>query len=129
MLYLVCHNEVVSLITVGVGLYQKLSRNITLLDPVVCRYLTMMLDGVLVLEVGSHHFSWHGTHVDSMLYFSRCYMLVVSKRSCYLQHRHVKDTGRELLALNLSPFLNKAVTLAYFQSLGTSPSSIVFLEN
>ena len=27
---------------------------------------------------------------------------------------------------NLSPFLNKAVTLAYFQSLGTSPSSIVF---
>jgi hypothetical protein len=34
----------------------------------------MMLDGVLVLEVGSHNFSWHGTHVDSMLYFSRCYI-------------------------------------------------------
>ena len=64
MLYLVCHNELVSLITVGVGLYQKLSRNITLLDPVVCRYLKMMLDGVLVLDVGSHNFSWHGTHVD-----------------------------------------------------------------
>jgi hypothetical protein len=41
-------------------------------------------------------------------------MLVVSKGSCNLQHRHVKDTGRELLDLNLSPFLNKAVTLAYF---------------
>jgi hypothetical protein len=77
-----------------VGLYQKLSGNITLLDPVVYRYLTMMLDGVLVLEVGSHNFSWHGTHVDKMLYFSRCYMLVVSKCSCNLQHRHVKDTGR-----------------------------------
>jgi hypothetical protein len=64
MLYLVCHNELVSLITVGVGLYQKLSRNITLLDPVVCGYLKMMLDGVLVLDVGSHNFSWHGTHVD-----------------------------------------------------------------
>ena len=33
-----------------------------------------------------------------------------------------------MLALNLSPFLNKAVTLAYFQSLCTSPSSIVFLK-
>ena len=65
MLYLVCHNEIVSLITVGVGLYQNLSRNITLLDPVVCRYLKMMLDGVLVLEVGSHNFSCHGFHVDS----------------------------------------------------------------
>jgi hypothetical protein len=32
MLYLVCHNELVSLITVGVGLYQKLSRNKTLLE-------------------------------------------------------------------------------------------------
>ena len=64
-LYVVHHNELVSLITVGVGFYQKLSRNLILLDPVVCRYLKMMLDGVLVLEVGSHKFSWHGTHVDS----------------------------------------------------------------
>jgi hypothetical protein len=53
-----------------VGLYQKLSRNITLLDPVVCRYLTMMLDGVLVLEVGSHNFSWHGTHLFFLIFIN-----------------------------------------------------------
>lgn len=40
-----------------------------------------------------------------------------------LQHIDVRDTGRYLDALDLSPFLNNGVTYAVFQSSGTFPWS------
>jgi hypothetical protein len=72
-----------------------------------------------------------------MLYFSKAFDEVPHQRLLKkLAHYGIQDTTYKWIKaffsnrkqdLNLSPFLNKAVTLAYFQSLGTSPSSIVFL--
>ena len=58
----------------------------------------------------------------SMVFRSRCFkILFVSMCSCTIQHIQVRETGRYLLAFNRPPFLKIGVTLAYFQSFGTSP--------
>jgi hypothetical protein len=68
MLYLVCHNELVSLITVGVELYQKLSRNLILLDPVVCRYLKKMLTLIFqkTIDEGEVPSNWKYANVTAL---------------------------------------------------------------